>query len=497
MLLHIDDTKKYLVIDRCTQVEYDQLILSYQKYAKNYKFHPKYKSGLWDGKINFIKGQYIPATTYKYLFDLCSEYNFDCEINGLESIIDEDINFEDFKTWGDDFFKDTKWKPRYYQIDSAYSIIKYRRCMGNSCTSSGKTLLSFMIFAYLLTHKKVNKILVVVPTVGLVLQTSGDYEEYNSDKLPINIQQVYSGCKYRDNTNIVVGTYQTLTKEPKEFFDQFDCVFVDEVHKGSCTSIQKILDNCNYEYKFGLSGTIPNMKTAEGLTLCSSLGPIVFNITASQLQDEGYISNCKITQVRLNYTNDEQKESFKNAKKQLTKVGKGADMYRIETKFINESQKRFNVITKLISKTDKNTMVLFKEIDYGKQLFKWLKENTNKMVYYIDGQISTEVREEIRKRMELKNDVILVASFGTSSTGISINNIFNIFFVSSYKSTSTILQSIGRGLRKSDAIGKDFVNIYDISDDLYTGCYEMSHARERIKIYESQCFPYEVKKLKI
>ena len=77
MILHIDDTKKYLVIDRCTQTEYDQLTISYQKYAKNYRFHPKFKSGLWDGKINFIKGQYIPATTYKYLFDLCNEYNFD------------------------------------------------------------------------------------------------------------------------------------------------------------------------------------------------------------------------------------------------------------------------------------------------------------------------------------------------------------------------------------------------------------------------------------
>ena len=120
------------------------------------------------------------------------------------------------------------------------------------------------------------------------------------------------------------------------------------------------------------------------------------------------------------------KKVSKMQKETIIKVGKGADMYRIETKFINESQKRFNVITKLISKTDKNHNGFIKEIDYGKQLFKWLKENTNKMVYYIDGQISTEVREEIRKRMELKNDVVLVASFGTSSTGISINNIFNI-----------------------------------------------------------------------
>ena len=119
------------------------------------------------------------------------------------------------------------------------------------------------------------------------------------------------------------------------------------------------------------------------------------------------------------------------------------------------------------------------------------------MVYYIDGNIDKNIREEIRKRMEIKDDVILVASFGTSSTGISVNKIFNIFFVSSYKSVSTVLQSIGRGLRKNEKIGKDFVNIYDISDDLYSGCYEMAHARERIKIYEGQGFPYEIKKLKM
>ena len=142
-------------------------------------------------------------------------------------------------------------------------------------------------------------------------------------------------------------------------------------------------------------------------------------------------------------------------------------------------------------------MVLFKDREYGKRIFKWLKENTTKMIYYIDGEIDKKVREEIRKRMEIKNDVVLVASFGTSSTGISINNIFNIFFVSSYKSISTVLQSIGRGLRKDEKIGKTFVKIFDISDDLYSGCYEMAHARERIKIYEEQGFPYEVKKIRI
>ena len=257
------------------------------------------------------------------------------------------------------------------------------------------------------------------------------------------------------------------------------------------------MDQCKFPYRIGLSGTIPTTKYADGLTLVTNFGPIVVDIKAKQLQEEGYISDCKITQVRLDYTTDKQKNAFKEAKKNLVKIGKGKDMFQLESKFVNESEKRFFIIAKLIAAAKKNTMVLFNGKDYGKKLFKWLKENTTKMVYYIDGDIDKKVREEIRKRMEIRDDVVLIASFGTSSTGISINNIFNIFFITSYKSISTILQSIGRGLRKSEKINKFFVNIYDISDDLYSGSYEMAHARERIKIYESQGFPYEIKKLKM
>jgi superfamily II DNA or RNA helicase len=288
-----------------------------------------------------------------------------------------------------------------------------------------------------------------------------------------------------------------LRTECAEFFNQFDVVLTDEVHLACNASQIKIMDKCKFPYRIGLSGTIPTTKYADGLTICSNFGPVMVDIKAKQLQDEGFISNCKITQVRLDYTSENQKEAFKGAKKNLVKAGRGKDMFQLENKFVNESDKRFYIVAKLIAGTKKNTMVLFKDLDYGKKIFKWLKENTTKMVYYIDGQIDKKVREEIRKRMEIKDDVILVASFGTSSTGISIDKIFNIFFVSSYKSISTILQSIGRGLRKNENINKTFVNIYDISDNLYSGCYEMAHARERIKIYESQGFPYEIKKLKM
>ena len=497
MKLHIDDTKEFLVIDECTQQEYDQLKISYNKDVKKARFSPQFKAGTWDGKINFLRNKYLPASTYHYLFSLAEEFRFPCEISNLDCLFDNDIDYDEFKDWCDEFFKDAEKKPRYYQVDSAYRGLKYRRCMLQLATSAGKTFIAFMMIAWLMTHRNVKKVMVVVPGIDLVLQPTADFNEYNNGKLDIKIQQIFSGCKVTPDANIYIGTYQSLRSECASFFQQFDMVITDEVHKACSASQIKIMDQCKFPYRIGLSGTIPTTKYADGLTLVSNFGPIVVDIKAKQLQEEGFISDCKITQVRLDYTTDKQKDAFKNAKKNLVKIGKGKDMFQLESKFVNESEKRFFIIAKLIAATKKNTMVLFNGKDYGQKLFKWMKENTTKMVYYIDGDIDKKVREEIRKRMEIRDDVVLIASFGTSSTGISINNIFNIFFITSYKSISTILQSIGRGLRKSEKINKFFVNIYDISDNLYSGSYEMAHARERIKIYESQGFPYEIKKLKM
>ena len=497
MKLHLDETQEFLVIDDCTQLEYDQLCVSYNKDVKNARFHPRYKSGAWDGKINFISNKFLPATSYGYLMQICKEFGFPCEIYGLDAMFDNDIDYDDFKEWCDDFFKDIEERPRYYQIDAAYAGLKYRRCMLQLATGAGKTEIAFMMIAWLMTHRNMKKFMMVVPKIDLVIQPTAEFMKYNNGKLDIKIQQIYSGCKAVKDANIYIGTYQSLRNGCIEFFSQFDMVITDEVHQATNASEIKIMDMCKFPYRIGLSGTIPTTKYADGLTLVSNFGPVMIDIKTKQLQLEGYLSNCKIHQVRLNYTTDKQKEAFKNAKKTLVKEGRGKDMFQLENKFVNESEKRFYIISKLVANANKNSLVLFKDRDYGKKLFKWLKENTNKMIYYIDGDIDKKVREDIRKRMEIRADVILVASFGTTSTGVSIKAIFNIFFISSYKSISTVLQSIGRGLRKSAAINKDFVNIYDISDDLYSGCYEMGHARERIKIYETQGFPYEIKKLKM
>ena len=120
MKLHIDDTKEFLVIDECTQQEYDQLKISYNKDVKKARFSPQFKAGTWDGKINFLRNKYLPASTYHYLFSLAEEFRFPCEISNLDCLFDNDIDYDEFKDWCDEFFKDAEKKPRYYQVDSAY-----------------------------------------------------------------------------------------------------------------------------------------------------------------------------------------------------------------------------------------------------------------------------------------------------------------------------------------------------------------------------------------
>ena len=229
MKLHLSENCQYLIIDSCTTQEYEQLKISFNKEVKNYRFNPKYKSGTWDGKINFMVGKYLPATTYAYLMEVCKQYNFECEIDGLANMFDLDLDFDEFKECMDDLFEKSPKKPRYYQIDAAFNMLRNRNCMIQIATGGGKTFIAFMVFMYLLYYKKcVDKVCMVVPKVDLVLQPTGDFMEYNNGKFDIKIQQIYSGCKVMPDANIFIGTYQSLRDECPEFFNKFGCVLTDE-----------------------------------------------------------------------------------------------------------------------------------------------------------------------------------------------------------------------------------------------------------------------------
>jgi len=222
---------KLLTLTSASEIEMEQIKLSFTREAANAKWDPRVKKGWWDGKISYFKGgRYLPSGLWNEVVNVGKQYNFEVGINGIERKFDTDINKEDFTEWVNLKFANSARKPRDYQIETAFQIIKYKSCLAELATSAGKTLIIFMVISFMLETRKSHKVLMIVPTVDLVVQSSEDFYEYNTDSvnMQLQIQQIFAGSVIRDGANIVVGTYQSLVKKDKEYFDSFDTVLVDE-----------------------------------------------------------------------------------------------------------------------------------------------------------------------------------------------------------------------------------------------------------------------------
>jgi superfamily II DNA or RNA helicase len=487
---------KILSLRSATEMEIAQLNLSFEKEAANAKWDPRVKKGWWSGKISYFKSnRYLPAGLWHELLDVAKQYDFEITIDGIQRKFDYDIDKEKFTEWVNEKWAASKIKPRDYQIDAAFQIIKYKSCLSELATSAGKTLIIFMVIAYLLESGKSKKILMIVPTVDLVVQSSEDFYEYNegSTKQKLQIQQIFAGSVIRDVSNIVVGTYQSLTKKDKDYFSVFDCVIVDETHKGTSQSVKAILEKCEFaDRKFGLSGTIPKPGTLDRLTLMAYTGPITTSIRADFLIDKGFITPCEVYAIEMNYAPAEVREGFKTLYARSEDDRKKS--LNLEQNYAIQSEARLEFITDMILKNKKNALVLFYRIEYGNKLYDKLREKTTRRVLYIDGGTDKDIRSIHKEDLEEGEQKIMIASFGTFSTGINVRNIHTIYLCESFKSDVIIRQSIGRGLRKHDDKDKllivDFVDDYRISK--HTN-YLYKHGLARQEIYKEQNFPYQVR----
>jgi superfamily II DNA or RNA helicase len=497
MELSLTENKQLLRVDDATSLELEQLNISLTKRIDSWRFNPLVKKGVWDGYITYIKDdKWIPAGLWKEVMDICKEYRFELKINGISELFDRGINQESFQSWVDDFFEDSDITPRDYQVEAAYNILKFRKCLSELATSAGKTLISFLTVAYILEKQKAEKILFIVPNVSLVIQASEDFADYNyRNQVNIKIQQIYSGQKIRAGRNVVIGTYQSLIKKKAEYFDQFDAVIIDETHKAKSQSIKTILSKCkNADYRYGLSGTIPKTGTLDRLTLMAYTGPLITEVSANFLQTEGYIANCRVKVIEMDYATEGAKNAFKEM---AFNKYESKDVFKFEQNYVINSPGRLNFICNIISRVRGNSLVLFHRIEHGQKIYEKLRQESDKTIYYVDGGTDKDIREEYKKKMEAGNEVVIVASYGTFSTGISIKKIHNIFFTESFKSEVIIRQSIGRGLRQHES--KDSVTIIDFVDDISSpdwDNYLIRHAKARQKIYREQKFKYDIKKVK-
>lgn len=283
-------------------------------------------------------------------------------------------------------------------------------------------------------------------------------------------------------------------------------ILVSNCHQSHSKSIKEVISKCTKsKYRFGLSGTLTNRNSAEHLTIQQYLGPLIMEISPKFLFDNKYATPVSIKVVKMDWLDDHLKQKLydlRNVKKSndADKL-EGNEIFNIERKLVISSDKRINYIVNFISKTSKNSLVLFQSVGegYGKRIYDQLREiQSEKEIYYIDGDTDPNLRDFYKSKMEEGNNKILVASFMTLSTGVSIKNLHNIFLAESYKSEVLIKQSLGRGMRLYE--GKEIVNIIDFVDDFSwsdSSNYLMKHSLERIEIYKREGFVYKVYELKL
>ena len=323
------------------------------------------------------------------------------------------------------------------------------------------------------------KVLIVVPNVGLVNQMYSDFEDYSSNSewnVSEYCHKVTAGKDKLSDKRVVISTWQSIYKLATDYFEQHDAVIVDEVHTAKAQCLTGILDKCiNADYRLGLTGTLDGESVNE-MTIQGLFGPAKKYITTKQLMDKGQVAKLEIQAHQLIY-NDTEKKFCSNKS------------YKEEIDFILGHEMRNQYLKELVQSQTQPTLVLFNRIEHGYQLRELIEQDTGVPVFYIDGSTSGDMRENIRNMMEEHDNCILISSYGTSSTGMSIKNIHNIVFAAPYKSKIKVLQSIGRGLRmRSD---KSSIVLFDIFDNLVwkkRQNYSLLHFLERYKIYMKEQF---------
>ena len=453
-------------------------------YVPGYKFMPAFRNRMWDGKIRLFsqKTKEIYFGLYPYIKAFAEERGYNI-VAGKDIDIDNKVDRDVVTKFSNSLGQ--KFEARDYQIDAIFHSLKRNRTLLVSPTASGKSFIIYSLIRYyshLIKEESNNRILLIVPTTSLVEQMYTDFESYGWN-VKKYCHRLYSGYSNQTDKKVLISTWQSLYKLPKEYFEQFGCVFGDEAHlfkSKSLTEIMTKLIDC--KYRIGLTGTLDGAHTHK-LVLEGLFGAVNKVTTTKKLMDKNQLSNLVVRCLIL-------KHSEANAK--IISKGK----YQDEIDYLVGSTSRNNFIRNLALKLKGNTLILFQLVEkHGKNLHKIIRDKAeeNRKVFYIYGGVDTEEREKARAIVEKEDNAIIVASYGTFSTGINIKNLHNIIFASPSKSRIRNLQSIGRGLRLGD--NKVNATLYDIADDLNYKSkenYTLKHFQERINIYTEEEFDYEI-----
>ena len=468
----------YLKIKTEPHIEYE-LRDRFTFEVPNKKFMPQYRNKYWDGYVHLynLKTKRIYVGLLDKIVAFCENHGYSYKFDnnkfyGLPFEVNPEISKEGVR----EYIKSiTNFKPRDYQIDAVYDALRYNRKLLISPTASGKSLMIYALVRYFVAKKL--KILLVVPTTSLVEQMYKDFEDYGWD--PKNhCHRIYQGRERTNVNEVTITTWQSVYNLERGFFEDYDVIIGDEAHLFKSKSLVNIMDKLHHaKYRYGFTGTLDGTQTHKWV-LEGLFGPS-YKVTSSKiLIDQGHLSQLDIQCIVLKY----KPQKF--------------ETYEDEIQFLISNEKRNNFIKNLAIDLKGNTLILYSRVEaHGQVLYEMINNSVeaHRKVFFIHGGVDAEERELVREITENEKNAIIVASYGTFSTGINIKRLHNVIFASPSKSRIRNLQSIGRVLRK----GKDKVKakLYDIADDLTKGSrknYTLNHFIERIKIYVKEQFNYDI-----
>jgi len=443
------------------------------------KFMPQYRNKYWDGKIRLydMRKNEIYTGLVDRVISFCNRKGYTYEFEGskfygLPLEENEMISPEGVT----DYVKSiSKHKPRPYQIMGIHDALKHNRKLLLSPTASGKSLMIYAITRYHVENNR--RILIVVPTTSLVEQMYKDFEDYGWD-VENYCHRVYAGKDKNSDYSVTITTWQSVYKLDRKYFNDFDVVIGDEAHLFKSKSLVSIMTKMlDCKYRYGFTGTLDGTQTHKWV-LEGLFGPSYKIIKTDELMKKGHVATLDINVLLLKHPPNKF-ETFED-----------------EIQYIINHDRRNKFIRNLALDLKGNTLILFARVEgHGEPLYNLINSNSleQRHVFFVHGGVDTEDREKVRSITENENNAIIVASYGTFSTGINIKNLHNVIFASPSKSRIRNLQSIGRILRKGS--NKTKATLYDIADDISFKSrknYTLNHLIERIKIYNEEKFNYDI-----
>ena len=479
---HLVISKKnevYLYVDSEIHIYYE-LADQFTFEVPGAQFSPAYKKKFWDGKIRLFNTQngQIYVGLLDRVIQFCRDHGYTYEFKdnkhyGTPFEVNPNISQEGVKDYMNAI---CRYSPRSYQVEGVYDALRHNRKLLISPTASGKSLMIYSIVRYFVEKGK--NTLIVVPTTSLVEQMYKDFADYGWD-VGSFCHKIYAGKERETDSQVIITTWQSIYKLPRKYFERFSVVVGDEAHQfksKSLISIMTKLDNAKFRYGFTgtLDGTQTHKWVLEGL-----FGPSYKIIKTDELMKKGHLAKLDINVLLLKHP----PTKFEN--------------FEEEVQYIIGHDRRNNFIKNLALDLKGNTLILFARVEkHGEPLYDLINSSNiieNRNVFFIHGGVDTEDREKVRAITEQENNAIIVASYGTFSTGINIKNLHNVIFASPSKSRIRNLQSIGRVLRKGDK--KTKATLYDIADDISYKSkknYTLNHLIERIKVYNQENFNYDI-----